>query len=301
MVNEVVPADTTATQSRKLGSSAAPSIDPKQIQYAVSELMNALAEKAKLEAQLQLRTKIMNRLTLEACTIKIFREQLAKPTKIITTDEIMEFAVQQLSLASTLYAAYYNYFKPGNAESICHNINGTLEQIFKLVTHEVKSPNGTVQTHFTSGNFYSEYNKLERILKDSHEMTKALYKKEDAAMYDAFSKYSVQLEKLARIFYFETRANKRPTEAELTLANQSTSNLKQHFFHRAPVAMAARATVVARKPEPPSLESLGFAKPYCWFENPARVGIASKGMPLGLTLDDSEDSDDESDTIALKL
>jgi hypothetical protein len=301
MVNEVVPANTTVPPSRKAETSAASSINIKQIQSAVTELMNALEEKAKREAQVQHRTKIMNLLTLEACTIKIFREKLAKPRKVITTDQIMDFAFHQLNLASTLYAAYYNYFKPGNAESISYNINSTLQQIFKVVTHEVISPNGTVQTHFTSGNFYSQYNKLERILKDSHEMTKALYKKKDAAMYDAFSKYSVQLEKLAFIFYFETRASKRPTEAEITMANQPTSFLKQLFFPQAPVAMAVRPTVLARKPEPPSLESLGFANPFSWHDNLARVGIAPKGIPQGFNEESSEDYDDESETIALNL
>lgn len=198
-------------------------LTPEQIQKTAATLRALLEVNAQEAIRQEQRRQVRESLLMQAYTIKAFRVSLENPKKNITFEKMMAYSIEQMNIASRLFADYFNFLSPGSAVSTVHDLENSLHRMIDYCTETVTLPNGIQQVKLIfSFQVYTECAEMIHRLEVAHDGARSIFRHKDETLYKALSQYAGQLKRLVRSMQFQAR--NLPKEADLIAQSTLLNN-----------------------------------------------------------------------------
>lgn len=150
------------------------------------------------------RVHLFDTLVSRTLAIKEFRNKLQSEKDSISKQEILIFSFEQFQQSASVFGQFFNYHNQGSGHAICTEIFKRTKQLFHRVCHKqvIVDPTGKHETKMglVLRKFPIEQSQLFGHIKHLHKKCKTEHRHKDLGLYELFSKYAIQVERLADIY-----------------------------------------------------------------------------------------------------
>ncbi len=150
------------------------------------------------------RVHLFDTLVSRTLAIKEFRNKLQSEQNTVSKQEILIFCFEQFQLSASVFGQFFNYHNQGSGHPICTEIFKRTKQLFDRVLQKqfVVDSRGKHETKLglVMSKFPIEQSQLFGHIKQLHQKSKTEHRHKDAGLYELFSKYAVQVERLTDIY-----------------------------------------------------------------------------------------------------
>lgn len=182
------------------------------------------------------RVHLFDTLVSRTLAIKEFRNKLQSEKDTISKQEILIFCFEQFQLSASVFGQVFNYHNQGSGHAICTEIFKRTKQLFNRVFHKQVIVESTGKHDTIMGlvlrKFPIEQSQLFGHIKDLHKKCKTEHRHKDVGLYELFSKYAIQVERLADIYANLVEPKFTPSYSQATSVQRSEQSTYS-LFHQA--------------------------------------------------------------------